>query len=172
MKLPWRRRRAPAKETGMKGIAPFLWFDRQAEEAARFYTSIFPNSRITTTTRYGDGGPGPAGSIMTVAFELDGREFVALNGGPLFPFTPAVSFVVNCETQAELDLIWERLAAGGEEVECGWLRDRYGVSWQVVPASLGRLLATPDPGRAERVMKALLGMKKLDLAALERAAEG
>jgi predicted 3-demethylubiquinone-9 3-methyltransferase (glyoxalase superfamily) len=162
----------PLREAGMKGITPFLWFDRQAEEAARFYISIFPNSRITTTTRYGEDGPGPAGSIMTVAFELDGREFVALNGGPLFKFTPAVSFVVNCETQAELDAVWERLTAGGEEVECGWLRDRYGVSWQVVPASLARLLGGPDPRRAERVMKALLGMKKLDIATLERAAQG
>ena len=156
----------------MKGITPFLWFDHQAEEAARFYVSSFPNSRITATTRFTEEGPGPAGTIMTVSFQLDGREFVALNGGPVFAFTPAIPLVVNCDSQAELDAMWERLSDGGEELECGWLRDRYGLSWQIVPTALSRLLTDPDPLRVRRVMKAVLGMKKLDLGALEQAAQG
>jgi predicted 3-demethylubiquinone-9 3-methyltransferase (glyoxalase superfamily) len=150
-------------------ITPFLWFDSQAEEAAKFYVSIFKNSRIREVTRYGESGPGPKGSVMTVAFELDGQEFIGLNGGPVFKFTEAVSFVVNCETQQELDEFWEKLSAGGQEVQCGWLKDKYGMSWQIVPAILGQLMQ--DPKRSEKVMKALLQMKKLDITALKRAYE-
>jgi predicted 3-demethylubiquinone-9 3-methyltransferase (glyoxalase superfamily) len=156
----------------MRGITPFLWFEKQAEEAAKFYVSVFPNSRIKTTARYGEEGPGPKGTVMTVAFELDGQEFVALNGGPQFSFSQAVSFVVNCETQAEVDAFWEKLSAGGKQVQCGWLTDRYGVPWQIVPAALGRLLGDEDPQRSRRVMKAMLQMKKLDVAELERAYAG
>lgn len=153
-------------------ITPFLWFDSQAEEAAQFYVSIFPNSRIVKVVRYGAAGPGPAGSAMTVAFELDGLSFVALNGGPHFKFTEAISFVVNCETQDEIDFYWDKLSAGGGEVQCGWLKDRFGLSWQVVPPALAELLGDPDPQKSTRVMQAMLGMKKLDLAALRRAYEG
>jgi predicted 3-demethylubiquinone-9 3-methyltransferase (glyoxalase superfamily) len=160
------------EEARMKGITPFLWFERQAEEAARFYVSVFPNSGITQTTRYGEEGPGPKGTVMTVAFELDGQEFVALNGGPQFSFTQAVSFVVNCETQAEVDTFWEKLSEGGEKIQCGWVKDRYGVPWQVVPTALGRLLRDEDPQKSRRVMKAMLQMKRLDVAELERAYAG
>jgi predicted 3-demethylubiquinone-9 3-methyltransferase (glyoxalase superfamily) len=156
----------------MRGITPFLWFESQAEEAARFYVSVFPSSRITQTTCYGEEGPGPKGTVMTVAFELDGQEFVALNGGPQFSFTQAVSFVVNCETQAEVDRFWERLSEGGKTNQCGWLQDRYGVPWQVVPTALGRLLGDEDPQKSRRAMKAMLQMKKLDLGELERAYAG
>ncbi len=156
----------------MRGITPFLWFESQAEEAARFYVSVFPSSRITQTTRYGEEGPGPQGTVMTVAFELDGQEFVALNGGPQFSFSQAVSFVVNCETQAEVDAFWEKLSAGGKQVQCGWLTDRYGVPWQIVPTALGRLLGDRDPQRSRRVMSAMMQMKKLDVAELERAYAG
>ena len=153
-------------------ITPFLWFDEQAEEAARYYVSVFPNSTVVSTTRYDEAtaraAGRPAGSAMTVTFELDGQGFVALNGGPVFTFTEAVSFVVNCDTQAEIDHFWSRLSAGGQEVQCGWLKDKFGMSWQVVPRSLDRLL-TGDPDKAKRVMAAILTMKKLDLAALERA---
>lgn len=156
----------------MLGITPFLWFENQAEEAAKFYVSVFPRSRITQTTRYGEEGPGPKGTVMTVAFELDGQEFVALNGGPQFSFTQAISFVVNCETQAEVDAFWEKLSEGGEKIQCGWLKDRYGLPWQIVPSALGRLLGDEDPQRSRRVMKAMMQMKKLDVAELERAYAG
>lgn len=153
-------------------ITPFLWFDHQAEEAANFYTSIFPNSKIIKVVRYGEAGPGPAGTAMTVAFQLDGQAFVALNGGPHFQFSEAISFVVNCQTQAEVDRYWDRLSAGGTQVQCGWLKDRFGVSWQVVPTALSDLLSDPEPARSQRVMKALMTMKKLDIQALKQAHEG
>jgi predicted 3-demethylubiquinone-9 3-methyltransferase (glyoxalase superfamily) len=149
---------------------PFLWFDTEAEEAAGFYTSVFPNSRIVVTTHYGPAGPRPEGMVMTVAFELDGNPFVALNGGPNFSFTEAISFVIDCEDQAEVDSYWEKLTDGGEEGPCGWLKDRFGVSWQVVPTALPRLLTQPDPEKAQRVYAAMMEMKKLDIAALEAAA--
>ena len=150
-------------------IAPCLWFDHQAEEAAGFYASIFPNSRIVKVVRYGKAGPGPAGSAMTVEFQLDGQSFIALNGGPHFKFTEAISFVVNCQTQDEVDAYWEKLSAGGAEVECGWLKDKFGLSWQIVPTALPALLSDPDPEKSQRVMKAVLTMKKLDLRALQEA---
>jgi len=153
----------------LQKISPFLWFDHQAEEAARFYTSVFKNSRIGAVTRYGEAGPGPKGSVMTVAFELDGQTFTALNGGPLFKFTEAVSFVVNCETQQEVDEMWEKLLAGGKEVECGWVKDKYGLAWQIVPTVLMEMLQDRDAERKERVMQAMLKMKKLDIAGLEAA---
>jgi predicted 3-demethylubiquinone-9 3-methyltransferase (glyoxalase superfamily) len=156
----------------MPNITPWLWFDTEAEEAAAFYTSIFKNSRITDVSRYGDGGPRPAGLAMTVSFELDGKEFVALNGGPEFKFTEAVSLQIDCRTQDEVDEYWERLTEGGEESQCGWLKDRYGFSWQVVPQALAGLIGDPDPGRAQRAMTAMLGMQKIDLAAIEAAADG
>ena len=150
-------------------ITPFLWFDHQAEEAAAFYTSIFPNSKIVKVARYGEAGPGPAGSAMTVEFQLEGQSFVALNGGPHFKFTEAVSFVVNCQTQDEVDAYWEKLSAGGAEVQCGWLKDRFGLSWQIVPTVLPTLLSDPDPEKSQRVFKAMLSMKKLDIQALKAA---
>ena len=150
-------------------ITPFLWFASQAEEAANFYVSVFSNSRIREIVRYGDAGPGPAGSVMTVAFELDGLPFTALNGGPLFKFNESISFVVNCETQAQIDALWEALSAGGQQDRCGWLKDRYGLSWQVVPTVLPQLLGDPDPMKAERAMQAMLKMRKLDIAALQQA---
>ena len=161
----------------MNKIIPCLWFDNQAEEAARFYTSIFPKSKIGNITRYGQEGfeihGRPAGSVMTVEFELDGQSFTALNGGPQFKFTEAVSFVVNCDTQKDIDYYWDKLTAGGgKEVQCGWLKDRYGLSWQIVPAILRRMLQKPDATASDRVMKALLQMKKLDIAALMRAYAG
>jgi predicted 3-demethylubiquinone-9 3-methyltransferase (glyoxalase superfamily) len=150
-------------------ITPFLWFDHQAEEAAAFYVSIFPNSRIVKVARYGEGSPGPPGSVMTVDFQLEGQSFVALNGGPHFKFTEAISFVVNCQTQDELDTYWEKLSAGGSDFQCGWLKDKFGLSWQVVPTALSKLLSDPDPEKSQRVMKALLTMKKLDVGALQQA---
>ena len=156
----------------MKKITPFLWFDSQAEEAATYYCSIFKNSRILHTTRYGDAGPGPKGTAMTVVFEVDGQELIALNGGPLFRFNESVSFSVSCESQEEVDEVWAKLTAGGEEGRCGWLKDRYGLSWQVNPRALGQLLSDPDPVKSKRVMEALLKMKKIDIAALKSAAEG
>ncbi len=150
-------------------ITPFLWFDHQAEEAVGFYTAIFKNSKVGTVTRYGEAGPGPKDSVMTMAFELDGQGFVALNGGPQFQFTPAISFVINCGSQEEVDHYWETLSAGGQEIQCGWLRDKYGVSWQVVPTVLIDLLHDKDAARAQRVMKAMLQMKKIDIASLEEA---
>ena len=150
-------------------ISPFLWFDHQAEEAVRFYTSIFKNSRIEAVTRYGDVGPGPKGSVMTVSFQLEGQQFVALNGGPHFKFTEAISFVVNCETQGEVDEFWKKLSEGGQEVECGWVKDKYGLSWQIVPTVLMEMLEDKDAERSQRVMKAMLQMKKLDIARLQVA---
>lgn len=150
-------------------IAPFLWFDHQAEEAAGFYVSIFPNSKVVKTVRYGEAGPGPAGSVMTVAFQLDGQSFVALNGGPLFKSSEAISFVVNCQTQEEVDHYWDKLSAGGTEVQCGWLKDKFGLAWQIVPTVLPELLSDPDPARSQRLMKAMLAMKKLDIRALQQA---
>jgi predicted 3-demethylubiquinone-9 3-methyltransferase (glyoxalase superfamily) len=153
-------------------ITPFLWFDSQAEEAARFYTSIFEHSEIGSIARYGEQGPGPEGTAMTVSFRLDGQEFMALNGGPQFKFTEAISFLVNCETQEEVDELWEKLSAGGEEGQCGWLKDKYGVSWQIVPTVLGEMLQDKDPEKAKRVMEAMLQMNKIDIEALKRAYEG
>ena len=153
-------------------ITPFLWFDRQAEEAAGFYVSIFPNSKIVKVVRYGAAGPGPPGSVMTVEFQLDGQSFVALNGGPHFKFTEAISFVVNCQSQDEVDAYWEKLSAGGTEVQCGWLKDKFGLSWQIVPTMLPALVGGPEPEKSERAMKAMMGMKKLDIAGLKRAYEG
>lgn len=156
----------------MRKVTPFLWFNDQAEEAAKFYTSIFKNSTIGKISRYGEAGPGPKGTAMVVPFQLDGEEFLALNGGPQFKFTEAVSFVVNCETQAEVDEFWEKLSAGGSEIECGWLKDKYGLSWQIVPVILGKLMGDPDPKKSERVMKAMLSMKKIDIQGLKQAYEG
>ena len=153
-------------------ITPCLWFDTEAEEAATFYTSIFPNSRILEITHYGTGGPRPEGMVMTVSFELDGRPFVGLNGGPEFAFDEAISFQVECETQDEVDTFWSRLSDGGEEGPCGWLKDRYGLSWQIIPTALPKLLADPDRERAQRVMAAMLEMRKIEVDALERAAAG
>ncbi|WP_242344145.1 VOC family protein [Anaeromyxobacter terrae] len=153
----------------MKGITPFLWFDGKAEEAAKFYTSVFKDSKLGSVARYGEEGPGPKGTVMTATFELAGQEFIALNGEPLFKFTPAISFVVNCETQAEVDELWEKLSAGGATNQCGWLNDRFGVSWQIVPTALGRLMSDPNPAKRSSVMKAMLQMTKLDIAGLERA---
>jgi predicted 3-demethylubiquinone-9 3-methyltransferase (glyoxalase superfamily) len=169
------RRRLPIDHNGKDGtmlqrITPCLWFDTEGEEAARFYTSIFPNSRIVGVARYGEAGPRPAGTVMTVNFELDGQSFLALNGGPEFTFSEAISFQVSCETQEEVDEYWSRLSDGGEEGPCGWLKDRFGLSWQIVPTALPRLLADPDAETSQRVMRAMLNMKKLDIAELERAA--
>lgn len=154
----------------MQKITPFLWFDTQAEEAAKFYTSTFPNSRIVTVARYGDAGPGPKGSVMTVEFELDGQRMIALNGGPQFKFTEAISLSVDCKDQAEVDHYWNKLLQGGKESQCGWLKDRYGLSWQINPTVLGEMLSDPDPKKAKRVMEAMLKMKKIDIAALKAAA--
>ncbi len=156
----------------MQKITPFLWFDNNAEEAVNFYVSIFENSKILGITHYGEAGPGPKGTVMTVDFQLEGQEFVALNGGPHFKFTEAVSFVVNCETQKEVDELWEKLSKGGKKGQCGWLKDKYGLSWQVVPTILPELVKSDDPKKSERVMKALMQMKKLDIAKLKQAAEG
>jgi predicted 3-demethylubiquinone-9 3-methyltransferase (glyoxalase superfamily) len=152
-------------------ITPFLWFDHQAEEAAKFYVSIFPNSKLVKVIRYGAAGPGPAGTAMTVEFQLEGQSFVGLNGGPHFKFTEAISFVVNCQTQDEVDFYWEKLSAGGGQVECGWVKDKFGLSWQIVPTALFELLSSPDPEKSQRVMKAMLSMKKLDIRALKEAYE-
>jgi predicted 3-demethylubiquinone-9 3-methyltransferase (glyoxalase superfamily) len=156
----------------VKGITPFLWFDKEAEQAAKFYASVFKGSKVKAVTRYGEEGPGPKGSVMTVSFEIAGQELVALNGGPQFPFTHAVSFVVNCETQEEVDYYWERLSQGGQTEQCGWLRDRYGLSWQIVPTLFDELSQEKDPAKFSRVMKAMLQMTKLDIAALKQAAAG
>ena len=153
----------------MQKITPFLWFDNQAEEAVDFYVSIFPNSRIDSVARYGADGPGPEGSVMTIAFQLDGQDFVALNGGPVFTFTPAISFYVSCRTQEEVDDLWGKLSAGGAEEQCGWLKDRYGVSWQIVPTALIEMLNNPDPEKARRVMNAMLQMRKIEIADLRLA---
>jgi len=154
----------------MQKITPFLWFDGKAEEAMNFYVSIFRNSKAGRVSRYGDAGPGPKGSVMSATFELDGQEFFALNGGPVFTFTPAVSFFVNCETQEEVDELWEKLSAGGQKQQCGWLKDKFGLSWQIVPTVLGKLLQDKDPAKSTRVMQAMMQMGKLDIKGLEQAA--
>ena len=156
----------------MQKITPFLWFDGKAEEAANFYVSIFKNSKIGQMSRYGDHGPGPKGTVMIATFQMDGQEFIALNGGPQFTFSPAISFVVNCESQEEVDDLWEKLSAGGMKRQCGWLQDKFGVSWQIVPAILDRLISDADQTKADRVMAAVMKMKKLDLAELKRAHAG
>jgi predicted 3-demethylubiquinone-9 3-methyltransferase (glyoxalase superfamily) len=160
------------KDETMPKLTPCLWFDTDGEEAAKFYTSVFPNSRIVDILRHGSGGPGPEGTVLTVEFELDGQTFVALNGGPEFTFNEAISFQVDCADQDEVDRYWSTLTAdGGEEGPCGWLKDRFGVSWQIIPSALPRLLRDPDAEKAQRVMDAMLQMKKIDVAELERAAE-
>ena len=155
----------------LRKITPCLWFDEQAEEAAEFYTGIFENSRILDVTHYGSAGPRPEGTVMTVSFELDGQEFLGLNGGPEFTFDEAISFQVNCESQDELDRFWSQLSQGGEQGPCGWLKDKYGLSWQIVPTALDELIRDPDPERSQRAMKAMLGMGKLDIDELRRAAD-
>jgi predicted 3-demethylubiquinone-9 3-methyltransferase (glyoxalase superfamily) len=152
-------------------ITTFLWFDNNAEEAVNFYVSIFKNSKVLSTTRYGEIGPGPKGTIMTIAFKLDGQEFAALNGGPQFKFTEAVSLVVHCQTQEEVDNFWEKLSEGGEKVECGWLKDKFGLFWQITPEVLLELLTDSDEQKVQRVMKAMMQMKKLDIQGLKQAAE-
>ena len=154
----------------MQKITTCLWFDTVGEEAARFYTSVFPNSKLGTITQYGSAGPRPEGTVMTVSFELDGREFVALNGGPEYTFSEAISFQVFCETQDEVDSYWRTLSEGGEEGPCGWLKDRFGLSWQIIPTALTRLLEDPDREKSQRGMQAMLGMRKIEIAELERAA--
>jgi predicted 3-demethylubiquinone-9 3-methyltransferase (glyoxalase superfamily) len=157
----------------MQKIHPFLWFDTQAEEAMNFYVSIFKNSKVGKVVRYGDAGPGPKGSVMTATFELEGQQFTALNGGPHFKFTEAISFVVDCKTQEEVDELWEKLTAGGGKPDhCGWLKDKFGLSWQIVPTALMELLNDPDPATSKRVMEAMLKMIKIDMAELQRAARG
>jgi predicted 3-demethylubiquinone-9 3-methyltransferase (glyoxalase superfamily) len=153
----------------MQNIIPFLWFDDKAEEAMNFYVSVFKNSKVGRITRYGEGGPGPKGTVMSVTFQLDGQEFYALNGGPQFTFTPAISFFVNCETQPEVDELWEKLSAGGKKDRCGWLKDKYGLSWQIIPSILGKLLQDNNPGKAKRVMQAMLQMDKIDIQRLQQA---
>jgi predicted 3-demethylubiquinone-9 3-methyltransferase (glyoxalase superfamily) len=153
----------------MQKITPFLWFDGKAEEAVSFYISVFKNSNILKIARYLEGSPGPQGTVMTVSFSLDGQEFVALNGGPQFKFTPAISFVVNCETQAEVDEFWEKLSQGGEQHQCGWIQDKFGVSWQIVPRVLAELLSDADERKAKRAMAAMLQMTKIDIEALRNA---
>ena len=153
----------------MQKITPFLWFNGNAEDAMNFYTSIFKNSKIGRITRYGDAGPGPKGTVMSATFQLDGQEFMALNGGPQFKFTEAISFFVNCETQEEVDELWEKLSAGGQKSRCGWLKDKYGLSWQIIPSALGEMLGDKDPEKSQRVMKAMLQMDKIDIKGLEQA---
>ncbi len=153
----------------MRKITPWLWFDTQGEEAATFYTTVFENSRILDVARYGAAGPGPEGAVMTVVFELDGQKFVALNGGPQFTFNEAISFQVSCETQEEVDYFWSKLSQGGEEGPCGWLKDKYGVSWQIIPTALAELMSDPDREKSQEAMKAMLGMRKIDIEALQRA---
>jgi predicted 3-demethylubiquinone-9 3-methyltransferase (glyoxalase superfamily) len=154
---------------GKQKITTYLWFDNQAEEAANHYIKIFENSKILNTARYGEAGPGPKGAVMTVTFQLEGQEFIALNGGPHFKFTEAISLLVSCETQKEVDELWSKLSAGGAEGQCGWLKDKYGLSWQIIPTALFKLLQDPAPEKAKRVMDAMLQMKKIDVARLEQA---
>jgi predicted 3-demethylubiquinone-9 3-methyltransferase (glyoxalase superfamily) len=160
------------RATRVQRITPFLWFDGNAEEAMNFYVSIFKNSRVVSVSRYGDAGPGPKGTVMSAIFELEGQRFHALNGGPQFKFTPAISFFVSCETQREVDELWQKLAAGGSAEQCGWLQDKFGLSWQIIPSVLGKLLADKDPKKANRVMRAMLQMKKIEIGQLERAYRG
>ncbi len=157
-------------QTNQQKITPFLWFDNNAEEAIQFYTSVFKNGRIKKIIRNGAGGPGPAGTLMTASIELEGQEFAVLNGGPVFKFTEAISFVVNCENQDEIDYYWEKLSAGGEPSRCGWLKDQFGLSWQIVPVSLSQLLQQDDPSKAQKVMAALMQMNKINLNQLQEAA--
>ena len=156
----------------MAKISPCLWFDGQAEQAATFYVSVLKNSRILEISRFGEGGPAESGSVLTVSFEIEGQQFVALNGGPQFTFSEAISFQISCADQHEVDDLWEKLSEGGEEGECGWLKDRFGVSWQIIPTALSELLGDPDPGRAQRALQAMLSMRKIDIAALRAAADG
>ncbi|MGH9685351.1 MAG: VOC family protein [Candidatus Acidiferrales bacterium] len=153
----------------MQKITPFLWFDGKAEEAASFYTSIFKNSKIISTMRYGEAGPGPKGTVMSVTFQIEGQEFIALNGGPQFTFTPAISFFVNCKTQKEVDELWAKLSQGGRTNRCGWLQDKYEVSWQIIPSALGEMLRDKDAEKSKRVMTAMLQMEKIDVETLEQA---
>ena len=153
-------------------ITPNLWFDTEVEEAAEFYISVFKNSRVVNVARYTEAGPRPAGTVMTVEFELDGQRFIGINGGPEFTFSEAVSFMISCETQEEIDYYWDQLTEGGEEGPCGWLKDKFGLSWQVVPTGMDEIFADPDPTRAERAMRAMFGMRKLDIATLRSAADG
>ena len=153
----------------MQTITPFLWFDGKAEEAMNFYASIFKNSKIGSVTRYGEEGPGPKGKVMTATFQLNGQEFIALNGGPQFAFSPAISFLVNCETQQEVDELWEKLSEGGEKQRCGWLKDKFGLSWQIVPSALGVMLRDKDAEKSRRVMKAMLQMDRIDIKGLRQA---
>jgi predicted 3-demethylubiquinone-9 3-methyltransferase (glyoxalase superfamily) len=155
----------------MQKITPFLWFDGKAEEAMNFYISVFKNSKVVSVHRHGEGGPGPKGTVMSATFQLDGQDFFALNGGPQFTFSPAISFFVNCETQAEVDDLWEKLSEGGEKQRCGWLKDRYGLSWQIIPSVLGKLLHDKDAEKAKRVMNAMLQMDKIDITRLQQASD-
>jgi predicted 3-demethylubiquinone-9 3-methyltransferase (glyoxalase superfamily) len=156
----------------MQKIVTFLWFDSQAEEAAKFYVSLFKNSKILNTSRYTDAGPGLDESVLVVEFQLEGQQFTAMNAGPMFKFTEAISLMVNCESQEEVDRLWEKLCEGGSESQCGWLKDKYGLSWQIVPTVLGKLMSDPDPKKSKRVMEAMLKMRKLDIAELQRAYDG
>jgi predicted 3-demethylubiquinone-9 3-methyltransferase (glyoxalase superfamily) len=156
----------------MQKITPFLWFDGKAEEAMNFYVSIFKDSKVVGVTRYGEAGPAPKGTVMSATFQLEGQEFFALNGGPMFTFSPAISFFVNCETQQEVDELWEKLSEGGEKQRCGWLKDKYGLSWQIIPSILGKLMQDKDAGKAQRVMKAMLEMDKIDIKSLKQAYAG
>jgi predicted 3-demethylubiquinone-9 3-methyltransferase (glyoxalase superfamily) len=155
----------------MPRITPNLWFDTHAQEAAEFYVSVFPNSKVTNVSYYGEAGPRPAGTVLTVEFELDGQPFTGINGGPQFTFTEAISLLISCADQDEVDYYWDKLTDGGGEGQCGWLKDRYGLSWQVIPAALGELIGDPDPERSQRAMKAMLGQRKIDIAAIQAAAD-
>jgi predicted 3-demethylubiquinone-9 3-methyltransferase (glyoxalase superfamily) len=156
----------------MQRITPFLWFDGKAEEAMNFYVSVFKNSKVVSVSRYGDGGPGLKGTVMSATFQLDGQQFYALNGGPQFTFTPAISFFVNCETQQEVDELWEKLSAGGKKERCGWLKDKYGLSWQIIPSALGKMLQDKDGEKSKRVMQAMMHMNKIDIKGLQEAYDG
>jgi predicted 3-demethylubiquinone-9 3-methyltransferase (glyoxalase superfamily) len=153
----------------MQKITPFLWFDGNAEEAMNLYVSVFKNSKIVNVRRYGDAGPGPKGTVMTGTFQIEGQEFFALNGGPKYKFTPAISLFVSCETQQEVDELWEKLSAGGHKDQCGWLQDKFGLSWQIIPTALGKMLGDKDPAKANRVMQAMLQMNKIDIKKLKHA---
>jgi predicted 3-demethylubiquinone-9 3-methyltransferase (glyoxalase superfamily) len=160
------------EENQMQKITPFLWFDQQAEQAANYYVSIFKNSKVVSVSRYGEGAPRPAGTAQIVMFQIDGQEYMALNGGPEFKFTEAISLFVNCGSQEEVDLYWEKLSDGGEKGQCGWLKDRFGLSWQIVPSALGELMGDPDPEKSRRVMEAMLRMSKIDIDSLKKAYRG